>query len=141
MHEKALIIRLHLLQGAFSYYQRDYPRAHRYFDLVSKDIKALEVDDAKLSQLLSMGYKAAEENGKNPWVGALIGGLVGGLTGGAGMPVLTARGSWDDTRVTRWLPRRSSDPLGAAGTVANGVSPYAASTCGGPTNATTRGFS
>ena len=31
-----------------------------------------------------LGYRAAEEQGKDPWSGALIGGLIGGLTGGYG---------------------------------------------------------
>lgn len=60
LHEKALIIRLKLLQGALAYYQRKYRQAHEYFNEVSKDIKAMEVDDMKLSQVMAMGYSATE---------------------------------------------------------------------------------
>lgn len=55
-----MIIRLRLLQGSLAYYQRKYREAHEFFALVSKEIKALEVDDVQLSQVMAMGYSAAE---------------------------------------------------------------------------------
>ncbi|XP_028403320.1 NEDD8 ultimate buster 1-like [Dendronephthya gigantea] len=58
--EKVLYVRLNLLQAICAFHKAETTRASHLLNKVEKEIDSLKVDDATLSQMISMGFGASE---------------------------------------------------------------------------------
>lgn len=58
--ERALIMRMHLLQGVLLFHQNNRNEAYEKFLLAEHELSALQVDEDALTTLVTMGYKPYE---------------------------------------------------------------------------------
>ncbi|XP_055845263.1 NEDD8 ultimate buster 1 [Episyrphus balteatus] len=58
--ERALIMRLHLLQGVLLFHQNRRNEAYEKLDLAQSELSKLKVDDSTVDQLVEMGFDAVE---------------------------------------------------------------------------------
>ncbi|XP_016997277.2 NEDD8 ultimate buster 1 [Drosophila takahashii] len=58
--ERALIMRLHLLQGVLFFHQNRRDEAYEKLEEASRDLNELRVDDDQLSALVEMGYEESD---------------------------------------------------------------------------------
>uniref|UniRef100_A0A1A9WA10 UBA domain-containing protein n=1 Tax=Glossina brevipalpis TaxID=37001 RepID=A0A1A9WA10_9MUSC len=58
--EKALIMRLHLLQGVVLFHQNQHNEASEKFEIAENELLALKVDDKSIETLVEMGYEPHE---------------------------------------------------------------------------------
>ncbi|KAH8363681.1 hypothetical protein KR084_013010 [Drosophila pseudotakahashii] len=58
--ERALIMRLHLLQGVLFFHQNRRDEAYERLEEASRDLRELRVDDDQLSALVDMGYEQSD---------------------------------------------------------------------------------
>lgn len=58
--ERALIMRLHLLQGVLLFHQNRRNEAYEKIDLAQSELRNLKVDDGSVEQLVEMGFDAVE---------------------------------------------------------------------------------
>ncbi|XP_055914257.1 NEDD8 ultimate buster 1 [Eupeodes corollae] len=58
--ERALIMRLHLLQGVLLFHQNRRNEAYEKLDLAQSELKKLKVDDSSVEQLVEMGFDPVE---------------------------------------------------------------------------------
>ncbi|XP_037937514.1 NEDD8 ultimate buster 1 [Teleopsis dalmanni] len=58
--ERALLMRLHLLQGVVLFHQNRRDEAYYKFEVASKELIELKVDDAALATMVEMGYEPFE---------------------------------------------------------------------------------
>lgn len=59
-NEKALIMRLHLLQAVLKYHQNRRVEATAMFSVAEQELTALQVSDVSVATLMEMGYTAVE---------------------------------------------------------------------------------
>ncbi|XP_064646683.1 NEDD8 ultimate buster 1-like [Lineus longissimus] len=59
-HVLALYVRLHLLQGVLAYYQHRRSDAIRYLEQSERELRSLQVDDEKMTQVMTMGFSQQE---------------------------------------------------------------------------------
>lgn len=59
-NEKALIMRLHLLQGILYFHQNKRNEAYEKLSLAEEELRSLKVDDNQFMTLLQMGYGMTE---------------------------------------------------------------------------------
>lgn len=55
VNEKALIMRLHLLQGVLEFHRNQRNEARRLINLAEMELCALKIDDASVNTLVEMG--------------------------------------------------------------------------------------
>lgn len=59
-NEKALMLRLHLLQGVLYFHQNRRGEALAMLSMAERELRALKVNDGSLAKLVEMGYTASE---------------------------------------------------------------------------------